>query len=219
MELTLYGAIISPFVRKVRLFMLEKGFDYQFEQVLPRQVPEWYWKISPLGRIPGLKDGEQSFADSSVICHYLEDKYPSKSNLCGETPLERARISWFEKYADYEIAPLATFTVFFNRVLARPMGLEVNQAAIDSALNKLPKHWDYLEQQLEGKQYLVANRLTLADLALVTHWVNFAYGGEQLDAERWPNLAAHKERVLGRESAKALLVEEGAFMQEMAASK
>ena len=218
MELTLYGASISPFVRKVRLFLLEKGFEYQFERVLPRQIPEWYLDINPLGRIPGLKDGELSLADSSVICHYLENKYPSKTNLCGETPVERARVSWFEKYADYEIAPLATFSVFFNRVLAKPMGLEVNEQAIAAALEKLPKHWDYLEQQLEGKQYFVANRLTLADLAVVTHWVNFGYGGEQLDVERWPNLVAHKERVLGRQSGQALLAEEAEFMKKLAAS-
>ena len=58
MSLTLYGAPLSPFVRKVRLLLAEKGLDYQLEAIAPFGQPAWYREISPLGRIPALRDGD-----------------------------------------------------------------------------------------------------------------------------------------------------------------
>ena len=42
MSLTLYGAPLSPFVRKVRLLLAEKGLDYQLEAIAPFGQPAWY---------------------------------------------------------------------------------------------------------------------------------------------------------------------------------
>ncbi len=86
MSLTLYGAPLSPFVRKVRLLLAEKGLDYQLEAIAPFGQPAWYREISPLGRIPALRDGDLALADSSVICQYLEERYPEPPNLLGVAP-------------------------------------------------------------------------------------------------------------------------------------
>ncbi len=86
MSLTLYGAPLSPFVRKVRLLLAEKGLDYQLEAIAPFGQPAWYREISPLGRIPALRDGDLALADSSVICQYLEERYPEPPNLQGDAP-------------------------------------------------------------------------------------------------------------------------------------
>lgn len=104
MSLTLYGAPLSPFVRKVRLLLAEKGLDYQLEAIAPFGQPAWYREISPLGRIPALRDGDLALADSSVICQYLEERYPEPPNLRA-TPRQPRSVRWLEKYADYEIAP------------------------------------------------------------------------------------------------------------------
>ncbi|MNJ64433.1 Stringent starvation protein A [compost metagenome] len=81
MTLTVYGAPLSPFVRKVRLCLLEKALDYQLEMVMPFNPPDWYLQLNPLGRIPALRDGDLTLADSSVICQYLEDAYAAADNL------------------------------------------------------------------------------------------------------------------------------------------
>ena len=67
MPITVFGAPLSPFVRKVRLCLQEKGLDYGLELVMPFTPPEWYLQLNPLGRIPAMKDGELGLADSSVI--------------------------------------------------------------------------------------------------------------------------------------------------------
>ena len=215
MSLIVYGASLSPFVRKVRAFLLEKELTYTLELILPRNQPDWYFQINPLGRIPALRDGEFDVCDSSVICSYLEQKYPATDSLCGSSAEEVAQIRWLEKYADYEVAPLATFTVFFNRTLAKSMGLPCDEVAVQKALAKLVPHFDYLEQQLAEKDYFVAQRFTLADLSIVTQWVNFSYGHEDLDAARWPKLAAHKQRILQRESLQSLLADEAKMMARL----
>lgn len=215
MSLILYGASLSPFVRKVRACLLEKQLDYSMELIIPWSQPDWFYQISPLGRIPALRDGELDLCDSSIICSYLEDKYPESLALGGQTPEDVARIRWFEKYADYEIAPLATFAVFFNRALAKSMGLPCDEDAVQKALQSLVKHCDYLEQQLADNQYFVGNQFSLADIAIVTHWVNLSYGQEKLDTARWPNLVAHKKRILARDSMQTLLADETAMLAKL----
>ena len=90
MSITLYGAPLSPFVRKVRLCLLEKALDYQLEIITPFGQPAWYRELNPLGRIPALRDGDFTLADSSVICQYLEERYPAPPNLQGDAPASRA---------------------------------------------------------------------------------------------------------------------------------
>lgn len=206
MSLTVYGVPLSPFVRKVRLCLQEKGLDYQLETVMPFTPPQWYLEINPLGRIPALKDGDCILADSSVICQYLEEAYPDTASLYGAKPQERARVRWLEKYADYELAPLSTFTVFRNRILKPTSGQPCNEEAVQAALQqKLPPHFDYLEQQLGEQAFFVGSRLSMADIAIACQLINMAHGGEQLDAQHWPRLANHHARMLELASVANLL--------------
>lgn len=219
MSLTVYGAPLSPFVRKVRLFLAEKSMDYQLEIILPFGQPAWYRELSPLGRIPALRDGDFTLADSSVICHYLDDKHPDQRSLLGQTAEQRARVRWLEKYADYELAPLCTFAIFRNRALKPSLGQDCDEAAVHKALHeKLPAHFDYLEQTLDSAQYLVGDSLTLADLALTCQLINMQHGDEQLDAQRWPSLSAHYARITARASVQGVLPGEQKILAKMAAN-
>ncbi|WP_079202535.1 glutathione S-transferase family protein [Pseudomonas sp. CC6-YY-74] len=218
MSLTVYGAPLSPFVRKVRLCLAEKDLEYQLEIVLPFGQPAWYRQLSPLGRIPALKDGDFSLADSSVICQYLEDNYPDCTHLQGQNAEQRARVRWLEKYSDYELAPQCTFSVFRNRALKPSMGQPCDEAAVQTTLTeKLPAHFDYLEQSLGTAEYFVGDSLSLADLAFACQIINMEHGDEQLDAQRWPSLAALHQRVKARPSVQALLPGEQKMLAKMAA--
>ncbi len=209
MTLTVYGVPLSPFVRKVRLCLKQKELEYQLETVMPFTPPQWYLAINPLGRIPALKDGDCTLADSSVICQYLEEAYPDTPALYASNAQERGRVRWLEKYADYELAPLTTFTVFRNRILKPTAGQACNEEAVQAALQqKLPPHFDYLEQQLGQREFFVGNQLSMADIAVACQLINMAHGGEQLDAQRWPGLAAHHARMLALPSVASVLPDE-----------
>ncbi|MDX5373246.1 MAG: glutathione S-transferase family protein [Pseudomonadaceae bacterium] len=206
MSLTVYGAPLSPFVRKLRLCLLEKDLDYQLEIVTPYGQPEWYRELNPLGRIPAFRDDDLTLADSSVICQYLEERYPERTPLFGSTPVETARVRWLEKYADYELAPLCTFAVFRNRLLKPMLGQACDEEAVRKALQeKLPAHFDYLERTLGTNAFFLGERLSQADLAIYSQLQNMEHGGELLDAARWPALAAHYQRIKARASVQSLL--------------
>ena len=140
-----------------------------------------------------------------MICQYLEERYPEPPNLQGDAPPPRSG-ALAGKYADYEIAPLATLTIFRNRILKPAMGQACEENDVRRALEeKLPAHFDYLENHLDGRAFFVGERLTLADLAIASQLVNLRHAGENLDEQRWPALAAHFARMLERPAMQALL--------------
>lgn len=214
MTMKLYGAVLSPFVRKTRVVLALKGLEYESVMVDPNNKPEGYQSISPLGRIPALEVDGQRLADSAVICAFLERTQPQPA-LYPQDPYDYARTLWFEKYADYELGPQCTFKVFRNRVVKRLIGQECNeQEALDALEKQIPALFDYLETELRDKQYLVGDRLTVADIALASQMVNFAHGGERPDATRYPNLAAHTERMHALEPFAKTIDKESGFLKK-----
>ena len=211
--LTVLGGSVSPFVRKVRVLLAEKGLDYELQQVNPFAPPEGWREISPLGKIPALKDGDRVINDSSVICAYLERRFPKPALYPGDD-FDHARALWFEEFADGGIVPVAGAKVFRPLVLKPLMGgkAEPDPADLEVAertvAEELPPLWDYLERELGEREYLVGNRLTIADLAVASPFVNLRHAGVAPERKRWPRLRAFLERMHGRPSFKKLIDEE-----------
>jgi glutathione S-transferase len=206
------GASLSPFVRKTRVFALEKGLDVPNEPVFPGSPDPAWRKKSPLGKVPVLEDGDLLVPDSSCICAYLERAYPDPA-LYPRDAKQYARALWYEEYADTKLLD-ATAAPFFQRIV-RPKFLrqETDEAAVSKALKEAaPPIFDYLDGEIGDNQYLVGNRFSIADIAVATQFVNFQHGGERVDAKRWPRLAAWIERIHARPSFKALIEEEKAAL-------
>ncbi len=208
---TLYGALGSPFVRKAIVALTEKGIAYDHDPVVPFGPNPEYRKISPLGKIPAFRDGDRTMADSSVILAYLERTHPEPA-LYPSDAYDYARALWFEEYGDGGLAPVLGGKIFFARIIGpRFMNQPTDEAAVQKALNEeVPPLFDYLEKELEGKDYLVANRFTVADIGVATIFVNFQFAGCTVDAKRWPKLAAYVERIHNRPSFKAVIEKEKA---------
>ena len=96
---TIIGALPSPFVRKVLAVCALKGVPYEIDPVIPFYGNEQFSKISPLRRIPVFRDDKVTLADSSVICQYLEDRYPEPRAYPTDIA-ERAEARWLEEFAD-----------------------------------------------------------------------------------------------------------------------
>lgn len=215
MSLTLYGAILSPFVRKIRIQLAEQAIAYELVAQPPFNQPDWYYDISPLGRIPAIKDGDLALADSAVIAQYLQDTRNGPS-LYGETPAEAAKVRWLEKYADYELAPQATFTLFRNRILLPATQQKCDEPAVQAALtDTLPPLLDYLEAQLADRLYFVGNQLSMADIAVCCQLINMAHAGELIDELQWPGLSSLLSRVTSRSSVSELLPAEHQLIAQL----
>jgi len=208
-----YGANASPFVRKLRAFLAEKGIPYELEQVIPINVSPEFRKISPLGKIPAYRDGDVTLADSSVICAYLERTHPEPA-LYPSEPYEYARALWFEEYADGALAGAIGSKIFFPKIIApRFFDRAPDEAAITKAVEEdLPPFFDYLESQLGDGPNIVGTRFSIGDIGIASPFVNLRHAGFGVDVRRWPKLARYVARVHSRPSFKALIEEESATL-------
>lgn len=203
----LFGAPVSPFVRKVRVVLAEKKLRYELKPVMPGSDEPEFRALSPLGKVPAFRDDRVSLADSSVICAYLEKRYPSPALLPAD-PAAYAHALWFEEYADSKLFAVCTAGVFFERVVKAGMrGVPADEAVVAAALQELPAVCAYLEQQLSAGAF-GGEALTLADIAVATQFANLQFGGEQVDAVAFPKLAAFVARTLARPSFAAILDQE-----------
>lgn len=212
MGLILYGSSLSPFVRKIRVILAEKAVPYALESINPFRPPPDFEKISPLKRIPVLRDSnwEQDTAlpDSSVIADYLENRYPNP-RLYPLEPFQRARALWFEEYVDGALFALMGPKLFFERIVKKFMRQHTEEAVCDQTVKRdLPPFFDYLDGQLSAKQWFAGDGFSIADITVGSIMVNFHHCGETLDARRWPNLAVFVKRVHARPSFAALIAEE-----------
>lgn len=211
MPATLYGANVSPFVRKVRIYLAEKAINHEIEPINPFDPPADYRDISPLGKIPAWRDGDVTLADSSVICLYLERTHPQPA-LYPADNYAWARALWFEEFIDAGFVPKAGGNIFFPLIVAprlmnQPVTDEV-RAGVEKSLNEeIRPMWQYLEDELGDNEFFVDNRLTMADIAIASIHVNLDHAGIRVGAEQ-PRLAAFVERMFNRPSISALLSEE-----------
>lgn len=208
-----HGVGASPFVRKVRVALAEKGLDYELEPVFPFGVGAEFKKISPLGKIPVLQEDDYYLPDSSAVLDYLEAAYPTPP-LYPKDPKERGKAVFLEEYADGGIAAKLTGVIFFQRVVGpRFMGQPTDEEAVQKAIDtEVPVMFSYLEGLLAGgRRFLVGDSLTIADISVVSQFVNLAHAQFTVDKGRWPNLAAYVDSVMARPSFAALIAEEKAM--------
>ena len=210
--ITLHGSPGSPFVHKVQVVLLEKGLEYTLDPVMPFGPNPEFRRISPLGKIPALTDDGRSLPDSSVICAYLERKYPERPIYPIE-PWEYGRALWFEEFADSALVSVTGPKIFFQKVV-NPMFFNrpADEEMVEKALNEeLPPLLDYLESEAGDGAGFVGGRFSFADVAVATQFVNFHHAGYAIDAQRWPKLAALVDRTLARPSFAKCIEDERAI--------
>ncbi|ARN75176.1 glutathione S-transferase family protein [Oceanicoccus sagamiensis] len=209
--ITLHGASASPFVRKVLAVLAIKQLPFEQTQQMPFGKDAEFEKISPLGKIPALQDGDFSVADSAVICAYLEDAY-GEIKVFPTRPQDKARARWLENLADNTVAGLAA-GIFFQRFM-RPMAFkeQPDEALVEKIIStKLPPHLDYIESQLPAQGFIFGDTIMLADIALVSPFINASYAGYIPDAERWPLFSALIASVKAHPAIAPLLETEAAM--------
>ncbi|WP_017462668.1 glutathione S-transferase N-terminal domain-containing protein [Dyella ginsengisoli] len=89
--LTLYTTADDIQCHRVRLLLAAKGVSYERVMVEPGQPPEDLVDLNPYASTPTLVDRDLVLYDTSVICEYLDERYPHPP-LMPIDPLSRARL-------------------------------------------------------------------------------------------------------------------------------
>ena len=195
----LFGAPVSPFVRKVLIIVAEKGLDVEMVPVGIGDPNPEFAECSPFKKMPAFKDGDFSISDSTAIIAYLDAKFPEPSMIPAD-PAERAKTIWFEEFADTMVCAKGG-AIFFNRVVApKFLGREGDEAAAAAGESELPALYDYLESVIPASGHLVADRLTLADIAVASPFVNLSHCDIAPDGATYPKLSAFLKAMHDRPS-------------------
>lgn len=109
--LLIIGSYLSPYVRKVLVLLELKGIAYRIDPIVPFFGDEAFERLSPLRQIPVLVDGDFVLNDSSVICQYLEERYPQPSLYPADIG-QRAQARWLEEYADSRLGQVIIWQLF-----------------------------------------------------------------------------------------------------------
>lgn len=194
------GSFVSPYVRKVLVCLEHKGLSYEVDPIVPFYGNDEFARLSPLRRIPVLIDGEVVLSDSTVICEYLDEKYPSPP-LMPKTAEQRARARWLEEFADTRMGEVFIWKYFHQFVTRRAVwGEKTDDAVVKKALEEeIPSILDYLESQSPKSDFIFGG-VTTCDIALASFFRNMAFAKWTIDPQRWPLATAYVNRVFALEA-------------------
>lgn len=86
---------LCPFVQRSVIVLLEKDVDFTITYIDLKNKPDWFMKISPMGKVPVLRVGDDVLFESAVIAEYLDETRPPRMHP--DDPLQRARNrAWIE---------------------------------------------------------------------------------------------------------------------------
>jgi glutathione S-transferase len=166
----LYINRISPNVRRVRLTAAVLGLKLD-EQSLDftkgeHKTPE-YLALNANGSVPTLVDGDFVLSESRAIMQYLALKAPD-AELLPRDERARADVTRWQFWDASHFSPQLG-TLAFQRMLKPMFGMgEPDLAKVEEALANFRRFAAVLERHLDGKQYVVGQRLTIADLTLAS---------------------------------------------------
>ena len=196
-----------------------KKIDYDIDvQVSPLGVPEGYEKIHPLKKIPALviQDGdrETALADSSAIAGFL-DKFQPSPSIYPIDPLDYGQALWLEEYGDTFIAQNCTFGVFGNVFFSWARGETYDTEKIKMAFKHMEEAINYIESILGKRDWLIGDRMTIADISVMTHFFNVEHAGYRLTEADSPSLFKLKKRIEEHSDISPILAEESIVIQKL----
>ena len=190
---TLYHA---PNARSLRvLWTLEElgaKADVKTLPFPPREKEPDYLKVNPTGAIPAMVDGDRVMTESLAICEYLAAKHGSSLLVA---PGEPERVPFLE-WLWYGESTLMTPLSRLGRIAGLPVKGEAIDVVLADARESLQVRLKSLEQRLEGRDFLVAGRLTLADVSVGYPLHLIAVFG--IDVPLGTRTAAYRERLRTR---------------------
>ncbi|MCF8478516.1 MAG: glutathione S-transferase family protein [Pseudolabrys sp.] len=203
--LTLYDFGNSVCCQKVRITMCEKGLDWEARRVdlfTAAQYDPKYLKLNPKGVVPTLVDDGVPVIESTLICEYLDDKFPAPP-LKPKDPAARAKMRLWSKYVDeglFEGCTEFSFSAMFRekmknmpeetrQVRFRNIGdprrrdrfMSTYKHGVQSpyvlhAIGAYERACKYMGHDLaEGGPWLMGEQVTLADINLMPLVARLAY--------------------------------------------
>lgn len=179
--------------------LLEAGADFELIKLnlsTDRKLPDGRHldDVNPKGYVPVLELADGALLTENVaILQYIADQFPESKLAPPNDTIERVRLQEWLAFINSEVHK--TFGNFFNPNLPEEMRAFFTQ--------RLDKRFDYVNTQLEGKDYLTGEQFTVADgyLFIIASWAPML----GYDLSRYENVLAWQARVGERDTVKQVM--------------
>jgi len=187
---------LSTYSRRVTMALAEKALEYEavtVDMASGAHRQPGYLALNPYGRVPTLVDDDFVLYESTAILNYVEACHPEPA-LVPAAPRARARVDMHMKLCDLQLTAPAGKILFPKRFLPEERW---DREAMKQASADIGKHLEIVARELGDRQYLVGDRLSLADIC----YAPFLEFLRLVETEVPDVVAAWAERLLSRPSA------------------
>ena len=214
---------LCPYVQRAVIALTEKGVPFERIDIDLANKPDWFLKISPLGKVPVLlvetADGEVALFESNVICEYIEETQGG-AKLHPQDPLQRAQHrAWME---------------FGSTILSELWGLETtgDPAVFEAKRKAVAAKFAQVEKTLGVGSFFAGKDFSLVDAVFAPIFRYFDVFDELIDLSifgQTPKVRAWRTELAKRDSVQsavgtdypqllhAFLVRHNAHMLKLAA--
>jgi glutathione S-transferase len=180
----------SPRSRSFSAIWLLEESGLAYERVLTdistgaQKAPE-YLAINPMGKVPGLQDGDAALGEAAAICAYIADRYPETKLAPAVTDPLRARYLQWLFFSPSCIEP-AIIQIYTK--------LEVPPST--AAWGSATQTFDVLDAALQKGPWILGEKFSAADI-MIGSGLNFAVRMFKMLPSR-PAFDAYLERIVAR---------------------
>ncbi len=205
----IYSAALCPYAHRSRLTLLEKGVPFKLIEIDLQNKPKDFTEISPYGKVPVLKHGNNRVWESSIINEYLNETFPERP-LLPKKPIQRAQARIWINFAD-------------TRLFATTHKLLLSSDPQQQAESKkeLTKHLQFIEQEglqkmSENGPYWFGKEISLVDLTyypwfeqkiVLEHYRGFRVPTGLDRLKKWCETLANRESVRAIASSQEFYIE------------
>lgn len=153
-SLKLISHKLCPYVQRAVIALTEKGVPFERVDIDLAAKPDWFLKLSPLGKVPVLVvttgKGEVALFESNVICEYIEETQAGSKLHPADALIRAEHRAWME---------------FGSAILGDLWGLETttDPATFDSKRQALAAKFARVEAALGKGRYFAGDAFSLVD--------------------------------------------------------
>lgn len=194
-ELKLVSFDLCPYVQRASIALAEKDVPFERITIDLADKPDWFKKISPLGKVPLLMVGDEVLFESAVIVEYLDETFEPKLHPADALTRARHR-AWME---------------VGSSVLANIWTLETtkDRKAFDQAMAAVAEKFGRVEDQLGAGPFFAGAGFSLVDAVFAPVFRYFDVFEQRVDLgvfEGKPKLAAWRAALSARPSVHEAVV-------------
>lgn len=166
---------LCPYTQRAAILLAEKGIAFERCYIDLANKPDWFVRLSPLGKVPLLQVDDSVIFETAVICEYIEEATPSVP-LYPADPLARAQQRGWAEFASAIIADIYAFY------------MAPDQPTFAAKCADLAARFRWLEQHLEHGPYFAGDDFGLVDAAFAPIFRLFDVFDEVVDHELFQGL-------------------------------